>query len=129
MPTKAKRWCGKCSQVHDGPCPQRADWNRNKPDNTKGGRGGRPWRKVRQQVFEEQVYLCQEHLKQGKLVSVQLHGARAGVCDHIIPLSQGGLDYPELIARGLPLTDNLQTLCQECSDAKSREEAQVGGGH
>ena len=49
---------------------------------------------------------------------VTLHGALAGICDHIVPLCEGGTD----------IKSNRQTLCQPCSDTKTQQEAQRGRG-
>ena len=122
MAKKPSRWCGRCSSVHSGSCPERPKWKKSEKSEQlhkeQSGRGGRPWRRKRQRVFERDNYLCQEHLEQGQLVSVDLHGANAGICDHVIPLSQGGSDDES----------NLQTLCRICSDAKTQEESLAGRG-
>lgn len=73
------------------------------------GRGGRPWRRKRQRVFERDGYLCQICLEQGKEKYVTLHGSLSGVCDHIIPKSQGGSDDES----------NLQAICQACDKIKT----------
>ena len=83
------------------------------------GRGGRPWDRKRARVFKRDKYLCQEHYGQGKLVTVNLHGKNAGICDHIKPKSQGGTDNE----------DNLQTLCKACSDVKTLKESGKGSGY
>ncbi|KAF0804919.1 nuclease [Alcanivorax xiamenensis] len=111
MPARPGRWCGKCRTVHAGDCPERNVWE--KPLHVKSGRGGRPWRRLRKQIFERDGYLCQECLRQGVLTIVTEHGSRAGICDHIVALSAGGKDHPS----------NLQTLCRDCSDAKTHREA------
>lgn len=83
------------------------------------GRGGRPWRRTREQVFARDKYLCQICLKAGKLTPVELHGPSAGVCDHRIPLSQGGPDT----------MDNLQTICQPCDTVKTLKESAEAQGY
>lgn len=70
------------------------------------GRGGRPWRRLRDQVFARDQYLCQVCKHHGRITE-------ARICDHIIPLSQGGTDH----------ITNLQALCQSCSDAKTLQES------
>lgn len=80
------------------------------------GRGGRPWRRQRARIFERDDYLCQIHLRRGEIRPVTLHGKYAGVCDHIIPLAEGGTDDD----------DNLQTICQECDKEKTAAEAARG---
>lgn len=42
----------------------------------------------------------------------------ATIRDHIVPLMEGGTDVPE----------NIQPLCQACSDRKTQAEAQRGRG-
>lgn len=76
------------------------------------GRGGRPWQRLRQRIFERDNYLCQKHLKNGRYVFVELHGPseRVGYCDHDI-------------AGGPDTEDNLQTLCKECHDQKTQRES------
>lgn len=120
MAKKPSRWCGKCSCVHAGDCPEKPKWEKKAKSKHKhkSGRGGRPWRRKRQRVFERDNYLCQEHFRQGRLVSVALHGDNAGICDHVIPLEEGGSDYET----------NLQTLCKQCSDEKTQLESQRGRG-
>ena len=98
-----------------GGCPQKKAWE--KPV-ARSGRGGRPWRRRRERVFKRDGYLCQIHLRQNKLVSVELHGPNAGVCDHIVPLEEGGTDDES----------NLQTICQECDKIKTQEESLRGRG-
>jgi 5-methylcytosine-specific restriction protein A len=57
------------------------------------------------------------------LCLVQGRRTVATVRDHVIPLAEGGAD----------VETNVQGLCQTCSDAKTRGEAQRGrqrgGGH
>ena len=85
----------------------------------KSGRGGRPWRRKRQRIFERDGYLCQPHKRLGKLVPVELHGLNAGICDHKIPLAEGGTDDDE----------NLETICQACDKAKTQDESRRGRGY
>lgn len=95
--------------MHDGKCPNVVSWQ--KPVSAKSGRGGRPWRRKRQAIFERDNYQC---VKCGRVVT--LHGALAGICDHRVPKAEGGTDDDS----------NLQTLCCFCSDAKTREESLRG---
>ena len=118
MPAKPPTWCAKCRKVHSGPCPERKAWD--KPVAKKqSGRGGRPWRRKRQRIFERDDYLCQRHLAKGKLVPVELHGPNAGVCDHIVPLAEGGTDDET----------NLQTICKACDKEKTQAESLRGRGY
>lgn len=70
-------------------------------------------------MFERDNYLCQDHARRGVLVSVDLHGPNHGVCDHVVPLEEGGTDDEV----------NLQTLCQECAKAKTAAESRRGRGY
>jgi len=121
MPDKPGSWCSKCRQVHKHEiCPHRKAFDRKRTKQTQSGRGGRAWQRKREAIFRRDRFLCQIHYSKGELVSVELHGPYHGVCDHIIPLSQGGSDT----------TDNLQTICQSCDKEKTKEESQFsfGGG-
>ncbi|WP_339617216.1 HNH endonuclease [uncultured Gilvimarinus sp.] len=108
---KPSRWCPKCRSVHIDKCPNAVAWER--PVFKKSGRGGRPWRAKRHSVFERDGYQCCECRR-----VVTLHGALAGICDHIIPKAEGGTDDQ----------DNLQTLCSMCSDLKTQQESLRGRG-
>ena len=82
------------------------------------GRGGRPWERLRERVFMRDKFLCQPHLRKGELVPVELHGSNAGICDHVIPLAEGGLTR----------MDNLECSCKGCSATKTAQEAQRAKG-
>ena len=73
------------------------------------GRGGRPWRRLRDAVARRDGYTCR---KCGRITN-------DGECDHVIPESQGG--KTEMA--------NLQWLCREpCHRLKTeRESAQAQG--
>lgn len=116
MPVKPGRWCSRCKSVHAGKCPHAPVWE--KPVTKQSGRGGRPWRRKRERIFERDGYLCQIHLRQGVEIIVTLHGAHAGVCDHKVPLSEGGTDDDE----------NLQTICRACDKEKTQAESRRGRG-
>ena len=116
---KPPSWCAKCCKPHSGPCPKRVVWVKVAAVKKKSGRGGRPWRRKRERVFNRDMFLCQIHKRKGELVGVELHGPRAGVCDHVIPLSEGGTDDEE----------NLQTICQACDKVKTQSESLRGRGY
>lgn len=116
MPVKPGRWCNRCKAVHAGRCPDAPVWV--KPVFKKSGRGGRPWRRKREQVFERDGFLCQIHLRKGDQVLVTLHGSLAGVCDHIVALEHGGTDCDS----------NLQTICKSCDKEKTHAESVKGRG-
>ena len=73
------------------------------------GRGGRPWRRLRDSVMARDAYLCQPCKALDKLTL-------ASEVDHIIPVSKGGKDQH----------DNLQAICDDCHKAKSQAEARAG---
>ena len=70
-------------------------------------RGGRPWRRLREQVLARDLYTCQHCGQIGGQLEV----------DHIINVAHGGND--ELY--------NLQTLCKICHDKKTKAESHAGG--
>lgn len=73
------------------------------------GRGGRPWRRLREQVLQRDYYTCQHC---GRVCLPE------NLCaDHIINQARGGTD--EL--------NNLQTLCNECHAIKTANESKAGG--
>lgn len=74
------------------------------------GRGGRPWRRLRDAVLLRDGYQCQ--------CCKRVFLPERLACDHIIPVSGGGTD-------GM---DNLQALCDgvgSCHEAKTTRE--MGG--
>lgn len=116
MALKPGRWCARCRLVHNAKCPNAPVWE--KPVVKKSGRGGRPWQRKRKAIFERDQFLCQIHLKKGDVVVVTLHGSLAGVCDHIVPVAEGGGDDES----------NLQTICQACDKVKTSMESVRGRG-
>jgi 5-methylcytosine-specific restriction protein A len=64
-------------------------------------------------VFVRDNYLCQIHKLKGVYVSVELHGPNHGVCDHKIPIAEGGSEHDS----------NLQTICQFCDMEKTQLES------
>ena len=78
-----------------------------KPEKNYGkGRGGRQWRRIKQQVHERDEWTC---CCCGR-VTMDLE------CDHIVNTAQGGTDD----------MSNLQSLCKPCHDIKSLEESKAG---
>jgi 5-methylcytosine-specific restriction protein A len=65
---------------------------------------GRRLQQARQRLFADEPWcrLCKNRL--------------ATIRDHVIPLAEGGTEA----------TENIQPLCQECSDRKSQQEAVRG---
>lgn len=76
------------------------------------GRGGRPWRRVRDQVMRRDGNLCQPCHRAGRLTL-------ATEVDHITPLSQGGADLDQA---------NLEAICATCHGAKTAREARRARG-
>jgi 5-methylcytosine-specific restriction protein A len=78
------------------------------PERYGRGRGGRPWRRLVEQVKLRDQYTCRCC---GRITE-------QGQCDHVIPTAEGGSD---------DLT-NLQWLCIPCHETKSKAEAARGAG-
>ncbi len=77
------------------------------------GRGGRQWRRKREQIFKRDQYTCQicQRIGQptkGKDSSLEL--------DHIINLANGGTNTD----------NNLQTICHSCHKTKTAKESNGG---
>lgn len=72
------------------------------------GRGGRPWRRLKQKIHVRDKWTCQ----QCGQVTQQLE------LDHIINVSIGGTDNEE----------NLQSLCVPCHKVKTQAESLAGQG-
>ena len=72
------------------------------------GRGGRPWRRIRERILLRDKYTCQRCGHIGTDLEV----------DHIINVAQGGTDDDE----------NLQSLCIPCHKAKTAAESAAGRG-
>lgn len=70
------------------------------------GRGGRQWRRIKQQVHERDEWTC---CACGQ-VRLDLE------CDHIVNKAEGGSDD----------LSNLQSLCKPCHDIKTLEESKRG---
>lgn len=70
------------------------------------GRGGRPWRRLRDAVLKRDEHLCQPCKAAGGLTL-------ATQVDHIVPKARGGTDAME----------NLQGICAACHAVKSQREA------
>jgi len=70
------------------------------------GRGGRPWRRIRDRILQRDCYQCQ-HCKRKGFVTL------ADEVDHIVPLSKGGTDAD----------DNLEAICADCHKVKTQQES------
>lgn len=73
------------------------------------GRGGRPWRRLRDQVMARDKYLCQPCQREGRLTE-------STEVDHIVGVAKGGKDDPL----------NLQAICGSCHQAKTACESGEG---
>lgn len=75
------------------------------------GRGGRPWRRTREEVLKRDNYLCQcEDCK--RLGRVR----PAHEVDHVVPLAQGGTDS----------LSNLAAINHDCHRVKTLRESAAG---
>ena len=74
------------------------------------GRGGRPWRRIRNDVLRRDRYLCQPCKANGR-------NKLATEVDHIVPIFEGGSDAMA----------NLQGICKACHDEKTKAEARRAG--
>lgn len=77
------------------------------------GRGGRPWRRLREEILKRDDYLCQ--CEECRLLGRVRPGNEV---DHIVPRSQGGTDDPS----------NLRAINDECHKVKTRRESLAGAG-
>ncbi len=75
-------------------------WQQERGTDTQRGYGWQ-WRKLRRLILERDNHLCQEHLRQGKLVP-------ATDVDHVVSKASGGTDSE----------NNLQSLCRACHQTK-----------
>lgn len=102
-----QRGCPGVSIVAHGYCEQHADKAKAWTGGGAGrGRGGRPWRRIRERIKKRASGLCESCSKVG-IVSV------GAICDHRIPKAEGGTDRD----------NNLQWLCRKCSDKKTQQES------
>ena len=78
------------------------------PKNNWGqGRGGRAWRKLRDEILARDNYTCQCCGRVGGRLEL----------DHIVNVAQGGTNDKS----------NLQILCHTCHKTKTQSESQAGG--
>lgn len=71
------------------------------------GRGGRPWRRIRDAVLLRDGYTCQQCKRLCLPCDLE--------CDHITPTSKGGTD----------VLHNLQAMCIPCHERKTLRESGV----
>ena len=104
------RACVGTSTAKHGYCNKHEDRVRDRVIQTRGkGRGGRPWRRLREKIRSRANGLCEQHNAEGLCVI-------GSFCDHIINTANGGDDSES----------NLQWLCKPCHDAKTAKEASKG---
>ncbi|GHB30560.1 HNH endonuclease [Salinicola rhizosphaerae] len=118
MPGKVRRPCRSPGCRHTtterhGYCDEHADkatgWTQRRRGQS--GRGGRPWRRIRDRVLQRDKGLCQACLRAGRVTP-------ATEVDHIVNLESGGTDDDS----------NLEAICSPCHKAKTAREAQGGRG-
>lgn len=69
---------------------------------------GRPWRRLRARVLAEEP-ICYRCIERDTVTK----GSVSTICDHKVPLAEGGTDDRE----------NLGGMCEPCHDQKTAEEA------
>lgn len=105
------RGCNALTRNAGGYCDEHADQAKAWASRQGSGRGGRPWRRMREQVLKRDAYLCQcEDCK--RLGRVR----PAHEVDHIVALAQGGSDTP----------DNLAAINHDCHRVKTLRESAAG---
>ncbi|WP_085696285.1 HNH endonuclease [Pseudomonas sp. B26(2017)] len=119
MPVRTQRPCRAqgCRQLHrngNGHCDAHAELAAEKSKawaTRKGsGRGGRPWRRLRDQILKRDGYLCKcdNCVALGRILE-------ADEVDHIVALAQGGTDLPS----------NLRAINKHCHKAKTLIESRM----
>ncbi|WP_090263194.1 HNH endonuclease [Pseudomonas panipatensis] len=113
MPLRPQRPCRStgCNALHrnsNGYCDAHADLAKAWATRQGSGRGGRPWRRLRDKVLARDKYLCrcEECTRLGRL-------REANEVDHVIPLALGGSDEP----------GNLVAINDDCHRRKTQREA------
>ena len=104
-------------QCNDQPysmTPLRRTWDKG----SRHSRGyGSAWDRLRKTILQRDCYLCQQCKRQGRITALCAKPYDHAV-DHITPRAKGGTDDP----------DNLESLCGDCHDRKSAEEAAEAQG-
>jgi 5-methylcytosine-specific restriction protein A len=80
-----------------------------KADKFGQGRGGRPWRRLRERILQRDSYVCQACAREGR---TQI----AHEVDHVVNIAAGGTDDPS----------NLEAICTDCHRKKTQQEARRG---
>ncbi|MBB3142205.1 HNH endonuclease [Halomonas organivorans] len=101
------RLCRNLTRERHGYCEEHADhakpWSHGRAGR---GRGGRPWRRLRDQVMTRDRHLCMPCLRKGQATP-------AADVDHIVPEAEGGPTAAH----------NLEAICSPCHKAKTQDEA------
>ncbi|TFF37431.1 HNH endonuclease [Pseudomonas sp. RIT623] len=114
MPPRPQKPCGaqgcKALTRNQRFCDAHADLAKAWAGHQGKGRGGRPWRRLRDKVLKRDHYLCQcsECKRLGRLRG-------ADEVDHIVPVAMGGTDDD----------GNLQAINHDCHKAKTQRDAQA----
>lgn len=105
-PCRAPGCAGKSTARH-GYCEQHEHLHQHWTRGSAGqGRGGRPWRRLREQVLARDKHLCQPCQRQGRATP-------ATEVDHILCKAEGGTDKAA----------NLEAICSHCHKVKTQAEA------
>lgn len=109
-PCRAKG-CQVLTRAAGGYCDEHMDQAKAWATRQGSGRGGRPWRRTREEVLKRDSYLCQcEDCKRLKRVRP------AHEVDHVVPLAQGGTDS----------LSNLAAINHDCHRVKTLRESAAG---
>ena len=109
-PCRAKG-CQVLTRDASGYCDEHADQAKAWASRQGSGRGGRPWRRTREEVLKRDSYLCQcEDCKRLERVRP------AHEVDHVVPLAQGGTDS----------LSNLAAINHDCHRVKTLRESAAG---
>lgn len=109
-PCRAKG-CQVLTRAAGGYCDEHMDQAKAWATRQGSGRGGRPWRRTREEVLKRDSYLCQcEDCKRLERVRP------AHEVDHVVPLAQGGTDS----------LSNLAAINHGCHRVKTLRESAAG---
>ena len=109
-PCRAKG-CQVLTRAAGGYCDEHMDQAKAWATRQGSGRGGRPWRRTREEVLKRDSYLCQcEDCKRLERVRP------AHEVDHVVPLAQGGTDS----------LSNLAAINHDCHRVKTLKESAAG---
>lgn len=102
--------CSATTTARHGYCEKHADlavgWNQYRSTSAASGRGGRPWRRLREQILQRDRHLCQTCKRKGMVTP-------AYEVDHIKNVASGGSNAPS----------NLEAICRSCHAVKTARES------